>query len=122
MHKILIAEDEQFMLKALEYRLKKDGYETITSSDGRDALSKINSLKPDIIITDIMMPYFTGLEILNFVKSNPETKDIPIIILSAATLEKTVLEAFNLGADDFVTKPFSPNELSIRIKKILLKR
>ena len=122
MLKILIAEDEHFMLKALEYRLQKDGYETITASDGRDALAKINSLKPDIIITDIMMPYFTGLEILNVIKLNPETKDIPVIILSAATLERTVLEAFNLGADDFVTKPFSPNELSIRIKKLFLKR
>jgi DNA-binding response OmpR family regulator len=118
--KILIAEDDIMMLKTLEFKLVKEGYEVVSCSDGREAMQKILSESPDIIITDIMMPFVTGLDIVNKVKIEKEL-DIPIIILSAVGLEKTVLEAFELGADDFITKPFSPNELIVRIKKLLIK-
>lgn len=119
--KVLVVEDELMMLKALEFRLKKDGYETVTAQDGKVALEKINQENFDLIITDIMLPFATGLEIVNHVRSILK-KPVPIIILSAVGLEKTVLEAFELGADDFITKPFSPNELSVRVKKLLLRR
>ncbi len=119
--KILIVEDELMMLKALEFRLRKDGYETTVAEDGKKAMEKITAEKPDFIITDIMLPYATGLEIVNYAK-NILGLSIPIIILSAVGLEKTVLEAFELGADDFITKPFSPNELSMRVKRLLLKK
>jgi len=119
--KIFIAEDETLVLKTIEFRLKKEGYETITVTDGREAKQKLETENPDLIITDIMMPYHTGLEVINFVRSNERLKHIPIIVLSAIGLEKTVLEAFELGADDFITKPFSPSELLIRIKKNLRK-
>jgi len=117
--KILIAEDEPLMLKTLELKLKKEGYEVIGSPDGRDALQKIESLKPDIIITDIMLPYSSGLEIVSKVKSTD--KNTPVIVLSAMGQEKTVEEAFSLGADDYVTKPFSLNELSMRVKRLIKK-
>lgn len=119
--KILIAEDDEMMLKTMEFKLVKEGYEVISCSDGKDALNKIVSENPDIIITDIMMPFVTGLDIVNKVKIELKL-NIPIIILSAVGLEKTVLEAFDLGADDFITKPFSPNELMVRVKRLLSKR
>lgn len=118
--KILLAEDDVMMLKTMEFRLAKEGYSVIACSDGRDAMKKIESENPDIIISDIMMPYFTGLDLTNKVKIELKL-NIPIIILSAIGLEKTVLEAFELGADDFITKPFSPNELIVRVKRLLLK-
>jgi len=116
--KILIVEDEELMLKALEFRLKKDGYTIVRATDGRDAISRINEDNFDMVITDIMLPFNNGLEILNHVKRKAG-KNVPVIVLSAVGLEKVVLEAFELGADDYITKPFSPTELSIRVKKLL---
>jgi two-component system response regulator VicR len=119
--KVLIAEDDEMMLKTIEFKLLKEGYLVISCADGKEALSKIESENPDIIISDIMMPFVTGLDLVNRVKIEMGL-NIPIIILSAVGLEKTVLEAFELGADDFITKPFSPNELMVRIKRLLLRK
>ncbi len=118
--KVLICEDDEMVLKMVEFKLQKEGYEVHLASDGKEALEKVKSIKPDIIITDIMMPYLTGLEIVHQVRKEMGL-ETPIIIVSSIGLEKTVLEAFQLGADDFITKPFSPNELSVRVKKILMK-
>ena len=115
--KILIAEDDELMLKTLEFRLKKDGHELILARDGREALAKIDELNPDLVISDIMMPYHSGLEVVAALKEKHQT---PVIILSAMGQEDIVLEAFRLGADDFIAKPFSPNELSLRIKRFTL--
>ena len=115
--KILIAEDDELILKIIEFRLKKDGHEVIISKDGRDALLKIEELLPDLVISDIMMPYTSGLEIVSELKTK-YGKKIPIIILSSMGQEDVVLEAFKLGADDFITKPFSPNELTMRINRL----
>lgn len=115
--KILIAEDDELLLKTLEFRLKKDGHQVIITRDGREALEKIEEFLPDLVISDIMMPYNSGLEIVDAVKTK---YNMPIIILSAMGQEDVVLEAFRLGADDFITKPFSPNELSVRIRRFEL--
>lgn len=115
---ILVAEDEMIMLKTIELRLKKDGHTIILCQDGREAIKKIEELTPDLIITDIMMPYASGLEIIGAVKKKGGRK-IPIIVLSAMGQENVVLEAFQLGADDYITKPFSPNELSVRVKRYI---
>ncbi len=115
--KILIAEDEPIMLKIIEARLKKDGHQVIVTSDGKQAMEQISLQDPDMIITDIMMPFSSGLEIVGMVKQNQQRK-VPVIILSAMGQENVVLEAFNLGADDYITKPFSPNELSMRVKRL----
>ena len=117
--KILVAEDEMIMLKTIEHRLKKDGHTVITSQDGREALQKIEEYSPDLILTDIMMPFVSGLEIIAAVKK--AGRNIPIIVLSAMGQENVVLEAFELGAADYITKPFSPNELSVRVKRYALK-
>jgi DNA-binding response OmpR family regulator len=119
--KILIAEDDEMMLKTMEFKLIREGYEVISCSDGKEALEKIVSENPDLIISDIEMPFASGLDIVNKVKVELKL-DIPIIILSAVGLEKTVLKAFELGTDDFITKPFSPNELIVRIKRLLMRK
>ncbi len=116
--KILVAEDELIMLKTIELRLKKDGHEITTCSDGREAIKKIEEINPDLIITDIMMPFASGLEIIEEVKRK-SGKRIKIIVLSAMGQENVVLEAFQLGADDYITKPFSPNELSMRVRRYI---
>jgi DNA-binding response OmpR family regulator len=116
--KILIADDELIMLKIIELRLKKDGHEVIVTSNGQEALEKIKQEDPDMIIADIMMPFTSGLEIVSVVKQDKQRRNVPIIILSSMGQENVVLEAFNLGADDYITKPFSPNELSMRVKRL----
>lgn len=116
--KILIAEDDELMLKTLELRLKKDGHQVFISRDGREALAKIKEELPDLVISDIMMPYVSGLEIVAALADEQVVpRRIPVIMLSGMGQEDIVLEAFKLGADDFITKPFSPNELSIRVKR-----
>lgn len=117
--KILVVEDEELMLKALQFRLGKEGYDVFIAKDGMQALKLISETQFDLVITDIMMPFVGGLEIVNKIKSDPETKDTPVIVLSAVGLEKTVMEAFQLGANDFITKPFNLSELSIRVRKNL---
>lgn len=118
--RILIAEDDPVMLKAIATRLTNDGYEIATVADGQEALKMCEEFNPDLIITDILMPYTSGLELIGVVKSNLQKK-IPILVLSAYGQENTVLEAFDLGADDFLTKPFNPLELSTRVKRLLKK-
>lgn len=115
--KILVAEDEPMLLKTIELKLKKEGYDVIATIDGREAISKIESEQPDLVISDIMMPYASGLELTAMLKKGE--KQVPIIILSAMEQEKVVMEAFELGADDYITKPFSLNELSIRVKRLM---
>jgi DNA-binding response OmpR family regulator len=116
--KILVAEDEPIMLKTIELRLKKDGYTVIAVPDGREAMQQIEEQAPDLIITDIMLPYLSGLEIVGKVKQQGGC-GIPVIVLSSMGQENVVLDAFKLGADDYITKPFSPNELSMRVKRFV---
>ncbi len=116
--KILIAEDEPLMLMSIMAKLRRDGYEVTGTTDGREALKALEKDRPDLIITDILMPYTSGLELIGIVKSNP-SNNIPIIVLSGLGEEETVMEAFQLGADDFITKPFNPVELTVRVNRLL---
>ena len=114
--KILEDEDDQFMIKMLEFRLRKDGHDVVITNDGRAAVQKLEKFQPDLVITDIMMPYLSGLEVVSAVKKRYPI-GTPVIILSGMGQENVVLEAFQLGADDYMTKPFSPNELSVRVHR-----
>jgi DNA-binding response OmpR family regulator len=114
----LVIEDEELILKSLEFRLKKSGYEVIKALDGRAGLQAIENENFDLVITDIMLPFNSGLEVVNRIKSS-DKKHIPVIVLSNVGLENVVLDAFKLGADDYITKPFSPVELSVRVKRLL---
>lgn len=115
---ILVAEDEALMLKMLTHRLQKEGYRVVTATDGKQALDSLRTSAPDLVITDLMMPYHNGLEIIEFVRKNLRP-DLPVIVLSSAGQESSVVRAFDLGADDFAVKPFSPNELMSRVRKHL---
>lgn len=116
--KVLVAEDEEVMLMTIEMKLKNEGFEVVCALDGREALRILEYYAPDIIITDILMPYTSGLELISIVKSG-KNKKIPILVLSGLGNESTVMEAFQLGADDFITKPFNHIELSVRVKRLL---
>lgn len=115
--KILVAEDEPLMLMAIEAKLKNLGFEVAVVPDGQQALNVLETFSPNLIITDILMPYLSGLELIGIIKSKNPT--LPIIVLSGLGEEETVLEAFNLGADDFLTKPFKPSDLEVRVKRLL---
>lgn len=116
--KIVLAEDNSTLSMLLKFRLEKEGYDLVIAKDGKEALELIEQHKPDMILTDIMMPFITGLEVISHVRNKLNMK-IPVIVFSAVGQEEMVLKAFNLGADDFMSKPFSPNELLVRVKRLL---
>lgn len=115
--KILVCEDEEILLTSLEFRLKKQGFEIVLAKDGKEAIEKIKTESPDLIVADIMMPHVTGLELTSYVRKKLKS-DMPIIMISAMGNDETVLEAFRLGATDFISKPFKPSELVLRIKMV----
>lgn len=117
--KVLFAEDDKTLSLLLKFRLEKEGYETFMAADGNEAKNLIEANNPDIILTDIMMPFSSGLEVISYVRDELK-RETPIVVFSSAGQEEMVLKAFNLGANDFMSKPFSPNELIIRIKRILM--
>lgn len=115
--KILLAEDNSTLALLLKFRLEKEGHELLMAVDGKEAVELIEAHNPDLILTDIMMPFISGLEVISHVRNKLEL-DTPIIVFSSAGQEEMVLKAFNLGANDFMGKPFSPNELVIRVKRL----
>ncbi len=117
--KILLAEDNSTLSLLLKFRLEKEGYELLMAEDGQQAIKLLEEHNPDLILTDIMMPFVSGLEVISHVRNELNMQATPIIVFSAAGQEEMVLKAFNLGANDFMGKPFSPNELVIRIKRLL---
>jgi len=120
MKKIVIIEDDKIIINILDFLLKKEGFETHIAKDGIEGIEKISAIRPDLIISDIMMPYKSGLEITLFAKTNyPET---PIIMISALGKEdQTVIDVSNLGVDEFIAKPFDPKELIEKVKHLLQK-
>ncbi len=118
--KILICEDDEIMLKAISFKLNRDGYEITSAKNGKIASEMIISQDFDLVITDHLMPYINGFELINMIRQEFK-KTMPIIMLSRIGQEESVVEALKAGADDYITKPFSPNELSIRIQKLIIK-
>jgi len=117
-NKIVLAEDNSTLSLLLKFRLEKEGYELFMAVDGKEAIELIETHTPDLILTDIMMPFVSGLEVISHVR-NELIIETPIIVFSSAGQEEMVLKAFSLGANDFMGKPFSPNELVIRVKRLL---
>jgi two-component system alkaline phosphatase synthesis response regulator PhoP len=116
---ILIVEDEKDIVKMLEYNLKKEGFKTLSVRDGEAAIESARGEHPDIIILDLMLPGIDGLEVCKTLKGDSKTASIPIIMLTAKSQESDKVVGLELGADDYVTKPFSPRELIARIKAVL---
>lgn len=117
--KIVLAEDNSVLSLLLKFRLEKDGHHLFIAKNGKEAIEFIENDEPDIILTDVMMDYFSGLEIISHVR-NQLKSTVPILVFSSSGQEEMVLKAFNLGANDFMSKPLSPNELSIRVRRMLL--
>src|SRR5438552_9364496 len=116
--KILIIEDERALNQVLTYNLQREGYETLVAHDGQEGLRKAQTLLPDLIILDIMLPLLSGIDVCRELRAGERTRDIPIIILSAKAEETDQVVGFSLGADDYVTKPFSIKVLQQRIKAL----
>lgn len=120
--KILIVEDERDIIEMIEYNLAKEGYVTLAVLNGKDAVSRTKKENPDLIILDLMLPDMDGFEVCKELKANDITKQIPIIMLTAKSQEADKVAGLELGADDYITKPFSPRELTARIKAVLRRK
>ncbi len=116
--KVLLVEDDTTLSLLLKFRLQKEGYMPLVAYDGKQAIEIIEKENPNLILSDIMLPFISGLEVISHVR-NELKSEVPIVMFSAAGQEEMVLKAFDLGANDFMAKPFSPNELMIRVKRIL---
>jgi two-component system phosphate regulon response regulator PhoB len=118
-HKILIVDDEPDTLELIGFNLKNAGFETVTASDGAEALRKARSAAPDLIILDLMLPEIDGLHVCKLLQGDPATARIPILMLTAKAAEVDRILGLELGARDYVTKPFSPRELTLRVRNLL---
>jgi two-component system phosphate regulon response regulator PhoB len=117
--KILVVDDEPDAVELVEFNLKSNGYEVVTAADGEEALEKARTQIPDLIILDLMLPEVDGTEVCKILRRDQRTRAIPIIMLTAKAAEIDRVLGLELGADDYVTKPFSPRELVLRVKRLL---
>ena len=116
--KILAVDDEKHIVRLVQINLEKEGYIVVTASNGREALEKVASEKPDLIVMDVMMPEMDGLEALTELKKGLDTADIPVIMLTAKAQDADVFRGWQSGADLYLTKPFNPAELLTFVKRI----
>lgn len=117
--RILIVDDEEDVLELVRYNLDKNGYKIDTATTGEQALAKAKTKLPDLIVLDLMLPGIDGLEVCKKLKNDVKTQNIPVIMLTAKGEETDIVTGLELGADDYVTKPFSPKVLVARIRRIL---
>jgi len=120
--RILIIEDERALTDVLSYNFQREGYETILAHDGKEGLRKAQTLLPDIIVLDLMLPVMNGLEVCRELRAGEQTRHMPILMLTAKAEETDQVVGFSLGADDYVTKPFSIKVLIQRIKALQRRR
>ena len=118
---ILICDDDPLILDLLRHRLAARGYRVDVARDGSEGLARVAERRPDAIVLDAMMPRVDGFEVLRKLRESEDTRQVPVIILTARRQERDVLDALELGADDFLTKPFIPEELLSRISRLLRK-
>ncbi|CAD7772836.1 MAG: Transcriptional regulatory protein WalR [Candidatus Methanoperedenaceae archaeon GB37] len=116
---ILVIEDDKDIANLIAYHLEKEKYKVVITHDGETGLSLIQKAHPSLILLDLMLPELDGLEVCRMVKTNPSTQNIPIIMVTAKGEEIDKITGFELGADDYIVKPFSPKELVLRIKAVL---
>ena len=114
--RLLLAEDDHMLASLLKYRLEREGYEVILEYDGQAVKKKLDGEIPDVVISDIMMPYFSGIELVDHLRNGLKS-DVPIILISAASNDENIISAFEMGANDFISKPVSPSELLIRVSR-----
>jgi len=117
-NKILVVDDEEDIVELMRFQLENDGFDVISANDGMEAIVKINKESPSLVILDIMMPRMSGLDVVKLIRAKEEDSHLPIIIVSAKSSEDDVVAGLDLGADDYLTKPFSLKVLSAKVKTI----
>jgi two-component system, OmpR family, phosphate regulon response regulator PhoB len=117
--KILVVEDERDIAALIAYHLTKDGYRVRTAEGGNEALAAVAAERPDLVLLDVMLPGFSGYEVLAELRRRPDSVDVPVIVLTARREEADRIKGLELGADDYLTKPFSPRELVLRVGAVL---
>ena len=119
---VLVADDDEDILELVAFRLERAGYEVITARDGTEALAAARERHPDLAVLDVMMPGMTGYDVTRELRGNDATRGIPVILLTARVQEADVNRGFEAGADDYLRKPFSPQELRVRVQALLARR
>jgi len=119
---VLVADDDDDILELVSFRLERAGYKVITARDGQQALAAAQEHRPDLAVLDVMMPGLNGYEVTKQLRSGEATRDIPVILLTARVQEADVNRGFEAGADDYLRKPFSPQELRSRVQAIIARR
>jgi two-component system alkaline phosphatase synthesis response regulator PhoP/two-component system response regulator VicR len=116
--KILVVDDERHIVRLVQVNLERSGYQVVAAFDGKEALKKVSSEKPDLVVLDVMMPYMDGFQVLKQMKADAATKDIPVIMLTAKAQDADVFRGWASGVDMYLTKPFNPLELITFVKRI----
>ena len=117
--RVLVVDDDPVILKLLEVNFTMEGFDVVSAIDGVDGLERARIERPDVVVTDIMMPKMNGIELLEAMRADPDIADIPVILLSAKAMTDDVRAGLDAGADDYITKPFEPLELVDRVNKLL---
>lgn len=117
--RILAVDDERHIVRLVQVNLERAGYEVDCAYDGREALEKVKQSKPDLIVLDVMMPHLDGFQVLKTLKANADTRDIPVIMLTAKAQDQDVFRGWQSGVDSYLTKPFNPLELISFVQRIL---
>jgi DNA-binding response OmpR family regulator len=119
---VLVADDDPDILELIAFRLERAGYDVVRATDGEQALQLATELHPDLAVLDVMMPKLTGYDVTRRIRADDATKRMPVILLTARVQEADVQQGFEAGADDYLRKPFSPQELRARVQAILGRR
>jgi two-component system alkaline phosphatase synthesis response regulator PhoP/two-component system response regulator VicR len=116
--KILAVDDERHIVRLVQVNLERAGYQVVTAFDGKEALQKVEAEQPDLVVLDVMMPYMDGFEVLQTLRKNQSTRDLPVIMLTAKAQDADVFRGWQSGVDCYLTKPFNPMELIAFVKRI----
>jgi two-component system alkaline phosphatase synthesis response regulator PhoP len=120
--RVLVADDEPHLLRLVKFRLEREGYDVLIATDGDEALELARRERPDLCVLDVMMPKRSGFDVLRELRADPECAGMKVIMLTARAHDRDVDAGFALGADDYITKPFSPQELRVRVATHLAQR
>jgi DNA-binding response OmpR family regulator len=117
-HKILIMEDDEMTAELIEFLLKRQGHDVKVAADGAQGEKDLQEWQPEIVVLDVLMPFVDGFTVLKNMRANPATQNTPVLMLTAKTAERDIVEALDMGANDYLVKPFQPAELMARINRL----